>query len=160
MDQGREIRFYGMALLLLMADQISKSLIIRFIPAYTLVPIVPGFFNLTYVLNPGAAFGLLSKGDPSYRNPFFIGVSLVAILFVLYCYWRQGRGKPLYGTGLGLVAGGALGNLLDRIFQGAVVDFFDFHLGRHHWPAFNLADSGISIGVALLVWQLWREARQ
>ncbi len=160
MDQGREIRFYGMALLLLMADQISKSLIIRFIPAYTLVPIVPGFFNLTYVLNPGAAFGLLSKGDPSYRNPFFIGVSLVAILFVLYCYWRQGRGKPLYGTGLGLVAGGALGNLLDRIFQGAVVDFLDFHLGRHHWPAFNLADSGISIGVALLVWQLWREARQ
>ena len=160
MDQGREIRFYGTALLLLVADQISKSLIIRFIPAYTLVPIVPGFFNLTYVLNPGAAFGLLSKGDPSYRNPFFIGVSLVAILFVLYCYWRQGRGKPLYGTGLGLVAGGALGNLLDRIFQGAVVDFLDFHLGRHHWPAFNLADSGISIGVALLVWQLWREARQ
>jgi signal peptidase II len=160
MDQGREIRFYGMALLLLMADQISKSLIIRFIPPYTLVPIVPGFFNLTYVLNPGAAFGLLSKGDPSYRNPFFIGVSLVAILFILYCYWRQGRGKPLYGTGLGLVAGGALGNLLDRIHLGAVVDFLDFHLGRHHWPAFNLADSGISIGVALLVWQLWREARQ
>jgi signal peptidase II len=160
MDQGREIRFYGTALLLLVADQISKSLIMRFIPAYTLVPVVPGFFNLTYVLNPGAAFGLLSKGDPSYRNPFFIGVSLVAILFVLYCYWRQGRGKPLYGTGLGLVAGGALGNLLDRIFQGAVVDFLDFHLGRHHWPAFNLADSGISIGVALLVWQLWREARQ
>jgi signal peptidase II len=143
-----------------MADQISKSLIVKFIHPYTLVPIIPGFFNLTYILNPGAAFGLLSRGHASYRNPFFIGVSLVAIVFVLFCYWRQGRGKSLYGTGLGLIAGGALGNLLDRIFRGAVVDFLDFHLGRHHWPAFNLADSGISIGVALLVWQLWREARQ
>lgn len=146
--------------MLLLADQVSKFMVSHFIPVSASIPVVPGLFNLTYILNPGAAFGFLSKGELSFRNPFFIGVSLIAIFFVLYYYWWHGRGRPLCTLGLGMIAGGALGNLWDRIRQGAVVDFLDFYMGRHHWPAFNLADSAISVGVALLIWQLWREAKK
>jgi len=152
--------FYGLAGFLLAADQISKYLVSQCIPFSASIEMIPGLFNLTHILNPGAAFGFLSSSGGSYRNPFFIGISLLALLFILYYYYRQGRSKPLCGVGLGMIAGGAAGNLVDRLRQGAVVDFLDFHIGRLHWPAFNLADSAITIGVALLVWDLWREARK
>lgn len=160
MGQAGKDFFWPAVALLLIADQVSKFMIVHLIPLSASIPILPGLFNLTYILNPGAAFGFLSKGEPCFRNPFFIGVSLIAIFFVFYYYWRQGRARPLCSLGLGMIAGGALGNLWDRIQRGAVVDFLDLHVGRHHWPAFNLADSGISVGVALLIWQLWREAKK
>ena len=158
MDRGERDYFYKLAGFFLVADQISKSLISHFISFSSSIAIIPGFFNLTHILNPGAAFGFLSTGGASYRNPFFIGISLLALVFILYYYYRRGRSRPLCGAGLGMIAGGAAGNLLDRLLQGAVVDFLDFHIGRLHWPAFNLADSAITVGVALLVWDLWREA--
>lgn len=152
--------FWLAAAILLLADQMVKFMVSRCVPLSASIPIIPGLFNLTYILNPGAAFGFLSRWHPSFRNPFFIGISVLAILFVLFYYRRQGRMKPISSLGLGLIAGGALGNLWDRLWRGAVVDFLDFYVGRHHWPAFNLADSGISVGVALLIWQLWREAKR
>ena len=162
MGWGRKdyLLFYGLAGFLLAVDQFSKFLVGQFIPLSGSTTIIPGLLNLTHILNPGAAFGFLSTGGASFRNPFFIGISLVALLFILYYYHRQGRSRPLCGAGLGMIAGGAAGNLVDRLRQGAVVDFLDFHLGELHWPAFNLADSAITIGVALLVWDLWGEARR
>jgi signal peptidase II len=159
LSRGSRDLFWLAALVLLIADQVSKLVVRHWIPPSASIPVIPGLFNLTHILNPGAAFGILSRGDPSLRNPFFIGVSLIAILFVLYYYRRHGRGKTWLSLGLGMIAGGALGNLGDRIRLGAVVDFLDFYVERHHWPAFNLADSAISVGVALLIWQLWREGR-
>ncbi len=160
MGRAKRDYFYGLAASFLMADQISKYLVSQFVPFSASIAIIPGFFNLIHILNPGAAFGFLSTDAGSYRNLFFIGISLLALLFIFYYYYRQGRSKPLCGTGLGMIVGGAAGNLLDRLRQGAVVDFLDFHLGHLHWPAFNVADSAITIGVAFLVWDLWREAKR
>ncbi|MDH7500267.1 MAG: signal peptidase II [candidate division NC10 bacterium] len=157
MARRRQDFFRLAAAVLFLADQVAKFIVSRSIPLSASIPVLPGLFNLTYLLNPGAAFGFLSRWHPSFRNPFFIGISVLAILFVFLYYWRQGRARPLFTLGLGLIAGGALGNLWDRLWRGAVVDFLDFYVGRHHWPAFNLADSGISVGVALLIWQLWKE---
>lgn len=160
MGQGGKVYFYGLAGILLAADQASKFLVGQFIPASASIPIIPGLFNLTHILNPGAAFGFLATQDASFRNPFFIGISALALLILFFYYRRHGGSRPLSSVSLGMIGGGAMGNLLDRLRQGAVVDFLDLHVGGHHWPAFNLADSAISIGVGLLIWELWRETRR
>lgn len=118
---------------------------------------VTGFFNLVLAFNPGAAFSLLA-GASGWQRPFFVGVAVVAaalIVFLLRRHWHD----TLFGVALSLILGGALGNLWDRVMLGHVVDFLDFHLAGWHWPAFNLADSAISVGAMLLVWDGFRRPR-
>jgi signal peptidase II len=121
---------------------------------------VEGFFHLTHVADTGALFGLLAGLPPPLRGLVFITVPLLAIALILYFQFRSGEGDVLVQVGLSLILGGALGNLYDRISFGHVVDFLDFSLAGHHWPAFNIADSCICVGVCSLVLDLYRRERR
>ncbi len=139
-------------------DQLSKIFIDRQFTLYESLEVVENFFHITYVRNKGAAFGMFA--DSTFRVPFFIGVALLAVVGILW-YLRQvedsQRGQRI---GLSLVLGGALGNLVDRVRFGEVIDFLDVHWYRHHWPAFNVADMAICVGVGLLLFGLWQADRQ
>lgn len=130
----------------LVLDQITKLVVTAVLAPYEIVEAVPGFFNLVYYRNPGAAFGILNRSGFSGKL-ILIGISIGAL--VLIASMVRGSKDRLYTYALSLIAGGAAGNLVDRIRQGSVVDFLDFHISGHHWPAFNVADSAITAGVGL-----------
>ncbi|MDA2913455.1 signal peptidase II [Acidobacteriia bacterium AH_259_A11_L15] len=147
-----------LALAIFLLDQASKALVARTLAVGELRRVIPGFFNLTHTRNPGAAFGLLSNSDSPWTVAFLILVSVAALALVWSLLWR-GPAR-LAGVGLGLILGGALGNLFDRLQAGSVVDFLDFHVGGYHWPAFNLADSAIVVGAAALLAEVLRSRRR
>ena len=152
---------YAIALSVVALDQATKFTVVHSMRLGQSIPLVPGFFNLSYVLNPGAAFGILASHSPSFRSPFFVGVSLLAIGLIVYYYHRYlHEPTRLPGAALGLILGGAVGNLIDRLRVGMVIDFLDVHLSGYHWPAFNVADAAISIGVGLMLLRMVREWRQ
>ena len=139
-------------------DQLSKFYIDRHFVLHESLEVVRNFFHITYVRNKGAAFGMLA--DSAFRIPFFIAVALLAIAGILW-YLRQVADEQRdQQIGLSLVLGGAIGNLIDRVRLGEVVDFLDVHWYRHHWPAFNVADIAICVGVGLLLLGMWRSERQ
>jgi len=130
------------------ADQATKSMVLaRFAPREGII--VTPYFNLVLVYNKGAAFSFLSDA-PGWQTPLLIGFAVVAIGVVAYLLVRS-PGRRMMATGLALILGGALGNLIDRVRFGQVVDFLDFHVGTWHWPAFNVADSAITVGAVLLI---------
>lgn len=131
-------------------DQATKQWIHSTLHLYERVSIIPNYFHLTYIRNQGAAFGLFSSQPESFRMPFFIGVSLVAVAFIGYFFHRARPDQRLLVIALGLVLSGALGNLIDRVRLGEVIDFLDIHWRHLHWPAFNVADIAICFGVGLL----------
>ena len=135
-------------------DQITKAVILNTLPLYSSVTVVPGFFSLTHIHNPGGAFGFLSTQSTNVRNIIFILISAMAAGLIFYFYQKTPKNYPLLSTGFALIFGGALGNLIDRIRFGKVVDFLDFYIGNYHWPAFNIADSAISIGVAIFLFHI------
>ncbi len=135
----------------ILVDQLSKLWVVHHFVLYQSVPLIPGFFNFTYLTNTGAAFGILAGRPALWRQVFFLAIGLGALVIIALLQHRIGRRNPWYSAGLALIAGGALGNLIDRVRLGAVVDFLDFYVGSHHWPPFNVADSAITIGVLLLV---------
>jgi signal peptidase II len=152
--------FYLIALAIVVTDQVTKAIVIRSMRLGQSIPIVPGYLDLTFVLNPGAAFSLLATLPEGIRNPFFILISVAAaILITVYrtCYLRR---HPLASVSLGLILGGAVGNLIDRVRYGVVVDFVDVHVQQYHWPVFNVADSAISVGVTLLLIEMLLEWRR
>ncbi|MGA8752223.1 signal peptidase II [Candidatus Deferrimicrobium sp.] len=138
------------ALLLGAVDQATKVWAMRALPLFELREIVPGFFGLVHVRNTGVAFSLLSSLDHRWVHPFLILATVLAMGAVLaYIAYL-----PCWGAapvGLGLILGGAIGNLIDRARLGYVVDFLDLYWRGHHWPTFNVADVGITVGVALLL---------
>jgi signal peptidase II len=136
-------------------DVATKLLVDRHLTYADRIPVIEGFFYLTHVRNPGAAFGLFADGDPQIRLAIFIGVSLLAVTIIFSFFRQLAPGDRLSALALGLILGGAVGNLLDRIFRGEVVDFLHFRLWRgYSWPDFNLADSFIVVGVGFLVLEL------
>jgi signal peptidase II len=137
-------------------DQISKYLISQTISKYAVVPIIPNFFNLVHVYNRGAAFGFLSSWSPEFIRFFFIGTNLAIAIVLGYLYWRTSTENSIFLWSYSLILSGALGNLIDRVRYGEVLDFLDIYVGRHHWPAFNVADSLICVGAGLLVLAMWR----
>ena len=139
-------------------DQATKVLVDTTFRLYESVPVIPGFFHLTYVRNKGAAFGLLS--DSAVRIPFFISVSIIAMLCIFWYISRVRDDQKLAIVSLSLVFSGALGNLIDRIRLGEVIDFLDVFWRSYHWPAFNVADSAITIGVTLLFIEMWCEEKK
>ncbi len=145
------------SIIILILDQATKLYIDANFRLHESVPVIRGLFNLTYVRNKGAAFGIFA--DSSIRIPFFITVSIVAMLGILWYINRIRQDQKLAAFALSLVFSGALGNLVDRIRLGEVIDFLDVFWKRYHWPAFNVADSAITIGVALLFIEMWREDR-
>jgi len=132
-------------------DQLSKAVVMAYFDLYELRPVISGFFNLTYITNTGAAFGMLAGEESVWRQVFFVTVALTALVIMFFSY-RQFRGQGrIFGHAIGMIAGGAIGNLIDRLRYGSVVDFLDFYIRDYHWPAFNVADSAITIGVGLFV---------
>ena len=137
-------------------DQVTKALVDDFMTLHESRTIVEGLFRLTYVQNRGAAFGILSEAGLPYQSLMFSVVSLLALLAIALYAWRMPVQSRLPQTALALVMGGAIGNLLDRARLGYVIDYMDVYWGAHHWPAFNVADSAITVGVALLVLDILR----
>ncbi len=136
--------------ILVATDQATKALVQGFMTLYDSIPIVPSV-NLTYTRNPGAAFSLLADANPTFRGWFFLAVSVVALTLVTLFLRRVDHGDWWTLTALSLILGGAVGNLIDRARLGEVVDFIDLYIGRYHWPVFNVADSGITIGMLMLL---------
>lgn len=138
----------GIAIIVLLLDQLSKITVVRLFAHGDASPIT-SFFNLVLVYNKGAAFSFLANGS-GWQRYFFTIIGIVAALFIAYLLHKN-AGQRLFCTALALILGGAIGNVVDRILYGHVIDFLDFHFANWHWPAFNLADSAIFIGAALFV---------
>ena len=138
------------AILLGAVDQATKIWAVRNLPLFELREIVPGIFGMVHVRNTGVAFSLLSNLDPRWVHPLLILATVLAMGAVLaYIAFLPCRGAA--PVGLGLILGGAIGNLIDRARLGYVVDFLDLYWRNHHWPTFNVADVGITVGVVLLL---------
>jgi signal peptidase II len=133
----------------LVLDQLTKHLVVRNFHLHEAIRIIPGFFDLVYVRNPGAAFGILSGTHGVWRTVFFIAVSAVAMAVIAVLATKTADRLSL--AAYALIGGGAVGNLIDRVRFGEVVDFIDWYYRSWHWPTFNIADSAITIGVGLLV---------
>ena len=151
-------RYYtlsAISLVLLILDQASKLYVDANFRLHETVPVIRDFFHLTYVRNKGAAFGILA--DNAVRIPFFISVSIIALLGILWYLKGIRDDQKLPILSLSLIFSGAFGNLIDRVRLGEVIDFLDVFWQRHHWPAFDVADSAITVGVTLLFIEMWRE---
>ncbi|MCK4534512.1 MAG: lipoprotein signal peptidase [Syntrophobacterales bacterium] len=151
--------FFITLLLVVGLDQISKIYISSVMSLHASYPVIDGFFNITYVRNPGAAFGFLANATPMFRSLFLIIVSAAAIVMILYFLAKNRSAGILLTFALSLILGGAVGNLVDRIRFGNVVDFLDFYIASCHWPAFNVADSAISVGAVLLIVEMLRREK-
>ncbi|MEE9911411.1 MAG: signal peptidase II [Deltaproteobacteria bacterium] len=135
-------------------DQITKSAITSRLILHEAYPVIPGFFNLVYVMNPGAAFGFLATASETFRYVFFTGVTVLAAGLIVYYLVKSNPRNLILAVSLTLIFGGAVGNLIDRLRFGAVVDFLDVFVGTAHWPAFNVADSAITIGALFMIWEM------
>lgn len=146
---------YGMlaliAGLVAILDQISKAAVLAMIPLYRTVPVIPGFFNLTHVRNPGGAFGFLADHIHGFATILFIAFTLAAVVLVIYFYVSTPPTHRFLAAGFAMILGGAVGNLIDRLRFGAVVDFLDVYVGRYHWPSFNVADSAVTVGICIFI---------
>ena len=137
--------------MIIVIDQVSKQLILNAFQPGEILPVIPGIFNLTLTFNFGAAFGLWSNLPPGWRE-FALGASITLALSVLFYFLRaSAQRSAISQISLAAVLGGALGNVIDRFRHGYVVDFLDAYWGSYHWPAFNVADSAIVVGVAIVV---------
>ena len=141
-------------------DQITKAAIVKNFLLHDSHTVMDGFFNIVYVMNPGAAFGFLADMSETFRYLFFIGITVLVMMLIIYYIVKIESQNRLYVISLTLIFAGAVGNLIDRIRFGAVVDFLDFYIGTAHWPAFNVADSSITIGAVLIVWGMIRKRRE
>jgi signal peptidase II len=140
--------YFLASLVIVLADQLTKWIVLeRFAPGERLE--LTGFFNLVLVFNKGAAFSFLA-GAGGWQTPLLVGFALLAAVVVSVLLLRS-PGRRLFCAALALVLGGAVGNVIDRLRFGHVVDFLDLHAGGGHWPAFNVADSAITVGAALLI---------
>ena len=136
----------------ILVDQGTKEIVLHAFSLHESLEIIPGFFSLTHIRNTGGAFGLWAGEATWLRTLFFLVVSCLALGIIFYLYTRITHYKAWTAVALAMIFGGALGNLIDRLRFGEVVDFLDFHIGTMHWPAFNVADSAISVGVGILCW--------
>ena len=138
----------AVAVIVLILDQLTKVLTEKFIKAA--ITVIPGFFNLIYVRNPGAAWGILAG-----KGGLLLIISIAVLILIIIYIRKLTEGWMERYLSISLICGGILGNSLDRILRGSVVDFLDVYVGTHHWPAFNVADSAICIGVLIFVISSW-----
>ena len=140
---------------IILLDQVTKYLVVDRFRYGESIPMIPGFFSLTYIRNTGAAFGLLAHSNPAFRIPFFVVVPLVALVAIAFIFRKIPDRDLKLSSALSLVIGGAIGNLIDRVMLSYVVDFLDFHWRyEYHFPAFNVADMAICVGVGILMLDL------
>lgn len=147
-SNGSLAPWLGIAIVIILLDQLSKIAITQLFQYGEVLP-VTSFFNLVLVYNKGAAFSFLSS-ETGWQRYFFTGIGIAAAIFIIYLL-KKHAGQRMFSWALALVLGGALGNVIDRLLYGHVIDFLDFHVGGWHWPAFNVADSAICIGAVLFI---------
>jgi signal peptidase II len=151
---AKYVLFGAINLFVAAADQWTKVIVERHLFLNEFITIVPNFFDIRYIRNTGAAFGLMARLPDGARLPFLIGVSLVAMAMIFYLFVKAEKERLSYLLSLSLVFAGALGNLIDRIRFGEVRDFLHMHIYNLSWPIFNIADSAITVGIVLLAWEL------
>ncbi|MDB5769780.1 MAG: signal peptidase [Burkholderiales bacterium] len=147
----------GIAAIVVVLDQITKIAITRAFSFGESLPLT-SFFNLVLTYNKGAAFSFLAS-ESGWQRYFFTAIAVAAVLFIIYLLKRH-PGQRLFGFALSLILGGAIGNLIDRVLYGHVIDFLDFHVNNWHWPAFNVADSAIFVGAGLFIYDELRRSRK
>lgn len=152
--------YFLVAVFVFALDQLTKWMVVRDVPLHRTVTVIPGFFSISHVLNPGAAFSLFADASSTFAPKALIAFSSIVLVAIIVVLWRAGKGFTLTNLALAFIMGGAMGNLLDRLRLGSVVDFLMFKLGNYYWPDFNVADSAIVLGSLLLVAELFfhREA--
>jgi signal peptidase II len=148
------ILFLGVAL-----DLITKLLVMKSLPMGKQIVVIPGFFNLVHIHNKGVAFGLLAHWSTDFARLVFVASTTLVLAVVTYLWWRSPDRHWRLALGYSLIITGALGNLIDRVRLGEVVDFLDFYWNRYHWPAFNVADSLVCLGAGVLIWVVFRDSR-
>ncbi|MGB6944187.1 MAG: signal peptidase II [Bryobacteraceae bacterium] len=137
-------------------DRLSKHAIKAHLSAYDSITVIPGLFNIVHTENPGIAFGMLANASGAWRDVLLIGFSAAVLIAISVMLLRPSTQRDsLLRTALGLILGGAFGNLYDRIVNGTVTDFVEVHLAQHYFPAFNVADSAITVGACLLLLDMW-----
>ena len=147
-----------MAILLL--DQWTKNMVVQALPLYRRVPLIQGFFNLTHVRNTGGAFGIFGGERGGLGSILFVVVSLIAIGAIVFLFFKIKENEKTLAFSFSLILSGAVGNLIDRLRYGEVVDFLDFYLSSYHWPAFNVADSAICVGIGLMALEFLKGDRK
>ena len=151
------------AVIVVALDRLTKGIIKAHISAFDSITVIPGLLNIVHTENPGIAFGMLSTASGAWRDVLLIGFSAVVLVAIATMLLRTGgsqntllrAGNALLRAGLGFILGGAFGNLYDRIVNGTVTDFVEAHAGQHYFPAFNVADSAITVGACLLLLDMW-----
>jgi signal peptidase II len=151
--------FALLAVAVLAADQLSKNAVETLTAAGSSRVLIPGLLNFVHTSNPGVAFGLLADSNTPWRSPLLIVFSVAVISLIAWLLFTGRAGGWLGQCGMTLILGGAAGNVLDRILRRSVTDFIDFHVGDYHWYTFNVADSAIVIGAALVILELLRDWR-
>jgi len=144
--------------LILVIDQLTKLYIDGSMKLYQSIPVVDGLFSITYLRNRGAAFSFLAEA--SWRLPFFMLATVIAVIAILVAFGKLRNDQRFAAVSLTLILAGAVGNLIDRVRMGEVIDFLDVYWRNHHWPAFNVADSAICVGVALLAFDMFKEEKR
>lgn len=139
------------ALAVILLDQISKYIVLRSIALHESIPVISGFFSLVHTRNRGMAFGLMNRPGSDFSFYFLVAATLGAVILLLFWFTKLKDEERRLIFGLSLILGGAIGNLIDRLRIREVIDFLDFHIGTYHWPAFNLADSAITVGTFWVV---------
>lgn len=153
----RRNRFYFLFILTWVAvDQAVKAVVAGTVELYESVPVIPGFFNITRVHNRGAIFGAFSQTGNKAVFIVLTAASLLALVFVVFYFFKTPTSDRLMKISLSLILAGALGNLLDRFLRGHVIDFLDFYVKKWHWPFFNVADSCITVGAFLMLFIFFR----
>ncbi len=137
---------------LVIVDQATKWMVVRYLPLHHEICLVDNYLNLTHVLNSGGAFGLLASSSDWVRKTVFLLFASLVAAGILWMYKKTAGQSFLWSLALALLFGGALGNLIDRFRLGVVIDFVDVHAGNLHWPAFNVADSAITMGMGIMAW--------
>jgi signal peptidase II len=155
---GRWAIFSIITVVGLIADQATKLYVDKVMALYQTIPVIDGLFNIFYIRNKGAAFSFLSNA--TWRIPFFVTVSLVASIAIVVGIQKLREDQKLAQISMAMIFTGAVGNLIDRLRLGEVIDFLDVYWKTHHWPAFNVADSLICVGVALLAMDMFREDKR
>ena len=141
------MRVLFVSAILVLADQVSKAIVVRTMSLYESIPIIPNFFHFTYITNDGMAFGI----DFPFGYFIFSSVSLLLTLFLFWYLWSVRNHSIVIRLGLAMIIAGAIGNLIDRLMLGEVIDFLDFMIRDFHWYVFNLADSYVTVGMVLLL---------
>jgi signal peptidase II len=149
------MRRYGVlgvvVLTIIVVDQVTKAFIDGSMYLHQSISIIPGYFNLTYIRNPGAAFGIMGTTSSGFRLIFFFLTSILAMGLLITIFLRMDPRDWWGQLTIASIFGGAIGNFIDRLQYGEVIDFLDFYINGYHWPAFNVADSAISVGVVSLL---------